>query len=306
MSLSFSLSLSLSLPLSPSRSLARSLAPCCHSLPAATRSLLPLAPCCHSANTRTLPPHACYRNCSGSRALTSPLPTRYRVSTGAQIRNIRRSHHNLGTLTGDLLTNEKQKRKQKTAVILSALGLAAPNSPAAEVLTGTMARAAQSPPTRIRPTAVPARASTSAPGPASRSKAAAARSARPAQPAPPPRRLAPGPSTPTRAGPRAAERARAAERLLPPPPRFQRLTLQACWRQVQHRRRRGMDREIDGLTDRKNPSREQIERTSREKQRVDGSAARTCLLERALFSSFTFSLSTFLLCTLRDSSRMCE
>ena len=67
-----------------------------------------------------------------------------------------------------------------------------------------------------------------------------------------------------------------------------------------------MDRETDGLTDRKNPSREQIERTSREKQRVDGSAARTCLLERALFSSFTFSLSTFLLCTLRDSSRMCE
>ena len=53
-----------------------------------------------------------------------------------------------------------------------------------------------------------------------------------------------------------------------------------------------MDRETDGLTDRKNPSREQIERTSREKQRVDGSAARTCLLERALFSSFTCSLST--------------
>ncbi len=240
--LSLCLSLSLSLPLA--RSLARSLlplAPCCHSLPAATRSLLPLAPCCHSANTRTLPPHVCSRNCSGSRALTSPLRTRYRVSTGAQIRNIRRSHHNLGTLTGDFLTNEKQKRKQKTAVILSALGLAAPNSPAAEVLTGTMARAAQSPPTRIRPTAVPARASTSAPGPASRSKAAATRSARPAQPAPPPRRLAPGPSTPTRAGPRAAERARAAEPPLPPPPRFRRLALQACWRQVQHRRRRGMD-----------------------------------------------------------------
>ena len=45
--------LSLSLSPSLSLSLARSLAPCCHSLPAATRSLLPLAPCCHSLPVAT-------------------------------------------------------------------------------------------------------------------------------------------------------------------------------------------------------------------------------------------------------------